>query len=392
MSSTAADDAAAAERGEAGSLHPAPQVQWAMDSPNQPQHGTEASGARTIPISKDHHVMKDGSPPQTIERETLIPISGGPSRLGDAPTFYESSFTNLPRGFRKPPRKDNMTFRPAPRGAKPGAQINSTGCERMKRVKEITGEGNITVQYLPASWVSQSIRRWGWLPQKEPYPAKLLDVNSRDAQNFVMVGKFYRGDSVPKERLLILSRPVNLFSHLFWTITKLRGLEAFLSLKDVKRFGLYEVFPLLGSSLNLVDTKQCYPISSTHKRIKLTDHEEQILIQLTKAYKSWQRHDNMNEKWMEWIHTNLNDSCNKTMTPYSPFRFPEERSPTSHLSLEIILGWSAIRISLVVLIPVILSLIIGIWFQSRNWTDLTTIQTAWTIASYIVTSGGRESF
>lgn len=63
-----------------------------------------------------------------------------------------------------------------------------------------------------------------------------------------------------------------------------------------------------------------------------------------------------------------------------------------HLSLEIILGWPAIRISVVVLLPVVLSLVIGLWFQSRDWTDLATIQTAWALASYIVTAGGYKYY
>lgn len=57
-------------------------------------------------------------------------------------------------------------------------------------------------------------------------------------------------------------------------------------------------------------------------------------------------------------------------------------------SLEIVLGWSVARIAVVILIPVVLSLVIGLWFNSKDWTDLTTIQTAWSIASYIVTAGG----
>ncbi|KAF5977936.1 hypothetical protein FCOIX_6268 [Fusarium coicis] len=55
--------------------------------------------------------------------------------------------------------------------------------------------------------------------------------------------------------------------------------------------------------------------------------------------------------------------------------------------LELVLDWSVTRISIVVLIPVLLSLAIGIWLNSKAWTDLATIQTAWGTASYIVTAG-----
>jgi hypothetical protein len=57
------------------------------------------------------------------------------------------------------------------------------------------------------------------------------------------------------------------------------------------------------------------------------------------------------------------------------------------LSLEVILGWSAPRISVVVLAPVLLSLRIGLWLNSRNWSDATTLQTTWGVASYIATAG-----
>jgi hypothetical protein len=44
----------------------------------------------------------------------------------------------------------------------------------------------------------------------------------------------------------------------------------------------------------------------------------------------------------------------------------------------------------VVLGPVLLSLIMGLWFQSRTPTKLATIQTARGIASQIVTTGSCE--
>jgi hypothetical protein len=50
-----------------------------------------------------------------------------------------------------------------------------------------------------------------------------------------------------------------------------------------------------------------------------------------------------------------------------------------------------ICISVVVLFLIILSFSIGMWFQSRDPTDLVTIQTAWGIASYVATAGGCKS-
>jgi hypothetical protein len=61
------------------------------------------------------------------------------------------------------------------------------------------------------------------------------------------------------------------------------------------------------------------------------------------------------------------------------------------ISLEIVLGQSPLRIAIVVLQPFLLILAIGLWFQSRNPTNLATVQTVWGIASYIVTAGSCES-
>lgn len=56
------------------------------------------------------------------------------------------------------------------------------------------------------------------------------------------------------------------------------------------------------------------------------------------------------------------------------------------LSLELLLGWCPIKILVVVILPVVLSLAIGTWYMQVTGD----VQTAWTIASYIVTAAGDE--
>jgi hypothetical protein len=58
---------------------------------------------------------------------------------------------------------------------------------------------------------------------------------------YVVVGIFSRGDIIPDEKLLVVTRPSWLFWDLFWVVARLRGIGFFLSLKDVHRFGLYKV-------------------------------------------------------------------------------------------------------------------------------------------------------
>lgn len=60
-------------------------------------------------------------------------------------------------------------------------------------------------------------------------------------------------------------------------------------------------------------------------------------------------------------------------------------------AIELVLGWSMTRISVVVLLPVLLSLANGVYLNAQDWSDLATIQTAWGTASYIVTTRDRKS-
>jgi hypothetical protein len=106
------------------------------------------------------------------------------------------------------------------------------------------------------------------------------------------------------------------------------------------------------------------------------------MAQLFQAYNSWHLEDKVVEKWMEWIHDALNKGTHCPAP--SPMMDKEE---DGMLSIEIIFGWSISRISFAILSPMLLSLVIGLWLNSKNWTDIGTIQTAWGVASYIATAG-----
>lgn len=97
------------------------------------------------------------------------------------------------------------------------------------------------------------------------------------------------------------------------------------------------------------------------------------------AYSSWRRPHGIEEEWVDWIDKALNSRSNDPTT-----------CDEKLLSIEVVLGWSTLRISIVVLAPVILSLAVGFWLNSKNWGDSTTIQTAWSVASYIATAGACQ--
>ncbi|KAI1739233.1 hypothetical protein F4680DRAFT_151315 [Xylaria scruposa] len=134
----------------------------------------------------------------------------------------------------------------------------------------------------------------------------------------------------------------------------------FFSLKHVKGFGLY----------------MCDPRETTHKRPKLGQDVVADLQLLLYMYRKWHVSDLTAHRWAYWIHKTINDE-----SPYV----------TNGLyALELELGWSIARISIVILLPVLLSLAIGIYLNARDWTDLATIQTAWGTASYVVSTGSRK--
>lgn len=76
--------------------------------------------------------------------------------------------------------------------------------------------------------------------------------------------------------------------------------------------------------------------------------------------------------WEEWIMKNLNRT--------------DSEAPVNFYSLRLVLRWDIYRIALAIMLPVFLSIVAGVTYQKV--TD--DIQTAWTIASYVVTAVGGK--
>jgi hypothetical protein len=196
-------------------------------------------------------------------------------------------------------------------------------------------------------------------------PAKRRPKGYRDSdiewdKPFLVIGIFSGSDRVPRERIVRIQRPERLFWQLWLHIITLRGLRFIFSLKDVKQFKIYK----------------CNWEDEFHEHVEAGAEDENTLSALHWAYASWSPTDK--EDWAAWIHRSLN----------SDYYDPTDCPISGAYSLQAVLGWSQFRISLVILGPVALSLVLGFWFQSRDPTDLATIQTAWGIASYVATAGG----
>ncbi|KAH9221683.1 hypothetical protein DL95DRAFT_287645 [Leptodontidium sp. 2 PMI_412] len=192
------------------------------------------------------------------------------------------------------------------------------------------------------------------------------DTQSQDTRQYVVMGLFSQVTGVPNERLIRIRTSegrrssIGLFRSMSVAVMRIRGIGAVFSLKDVKAFGIY----------------QCHPNIPLHEHVKVDPNSERALLEFYHAYNSWGCPEEVQVEWSAWLSQLNNNNTN-----------PLEGDM---LSLEIILGWSIPRISIVVLTPVLLSLGIGLWLNSKNWGDPTTIQTAWSVASYIATAGACE--
>ncbi|KAL6901729.1 hypothetical protein GGI43DRAFT_366128 [Trichoderma evansii] len=175
---------------------------------------------------------------------------------------------------------------------------------------------------------------------------------------YVVLGIFQRGDNNPQERIAFVNKPERLFRELRCAVFRLRGLSStLLSLRTVKSLRLY----------------RCNIEEGTHERINLDDSGIADLQLLLRMYKSWYVPEHVVVAWANWIHQTLNNSSLDVLD--------------GTYAIEFVLDWSVTRISIVILFPVLLSLAIGLWLNSAAWADLTTIQTAWGTASYVVTAG-----
>ena len=239
--------------------------------------------------------------------------------------------------------------------------VREARCVRCRKVQTFSSQaGHISVG--PPGIVGAEIRagesRARETTRDVPHPVP------EDAVAYVVIGIISPVDRQPAERIMFL-RDADLDSFI-WKMRletiRLRGLKYFLSLKSVKAFRLY----------------RCMTATGAHRQLELDNSALADLRQLKAAYKSlpWPPR-NVSRGWAEWVFDCLDGGSMDVLNENA-------------FSLEVVLGWSPSRISIALLSPVILSLVIGAWFNSRDWDDLATIQTAWGVVSYIATAGGCE--
>jgi len=184
--------------------------------------------------------------------------------------------------------------------------------------------------------------------------------NIKTTNPYIVIGIFDGIERWPKERVILVRHPSLFLFQVWWGMVKLRGVYYVFSLKGVMGFRLYKY--------NWA--------SGVDEHLQLNKDDNETLRIFHRAYTAWS--PSKSKEWAAWVQENLNSR--KLRSGLGP--------PSRAICLEMVIDWCPTRISIVVLVPVLLSLIIGIWYQSKDPNDMNTIQTAWTIASYIASAGG----
>lgn len=187
--------------------------------------------------------------------------------------------------------------------------------------------------------------------------------NSRNANSrYIVIGIMGNEESIPHETL----RPIRTRGDLFKQIRKaereLRSpFRRLLSLKRVGGFGVY----------------RCHPSHDYHSSPGISDETRRCLVEFYQSYRTEKR--DCLDRWMNWVHKNFNNDS----------IYPED----GKYALQLLLRWSAVKLIIWSSIPIMFSLAIGLWYMINPHPGedyVTVVQTAWTIASYIVTTTARK--
>ncbi|KAI9734849.1 MAG: hypothetical protein M1834_001928 [Cirrosporium novae-zelandiae] len=148
-----------------------------------------------------------------------------------------------------------------------------------------------------------------------------------------------------------------LFKHLQKDARLIRGWREYMSLKSLRRFGLY----------------RCDIRRGAHIKVDLPPEYKNTLKHFFRVYETCRRHPDkdVSKAWTQWVHRNFNLS-----------QVPMD----GRYSLELIYDWSPIRLIVLVVFPVLFSFVVGLVYMLRTGD----VSTAWTIASYVVTGAGGE--
>ena len=196
-----------------------------------------------IPLPIMEHRMPWGAESQGVTDEQVGETDTDPP---------PSSFSLLIEGLREMIRLIREPLTPTTRGTQATApNLQTSGVNAAVRGTEI-GQSHLETPSRPeneAPPATTAVDLEAQPMQSDPpktVPTKKLKgrrKRPKTPQHFVVIGIFSPLTGIPSERLVTVSKPKHLFRDLWWGIMRLRGIEAFVSLKDVKGFAVYQVSP-----------------------------------------------------------------------------------------------------------------------------------------------------
>jgi hypothetical protein len=199
---------------------------------------------------------------------------------------------------------------------------------------------------------------------------------------YIVVGVVGKDESVPKEVILPVKEREDLFKQLRKAKRQLRSMpRRLLSLKHVGGFGIYE----------------CHPKEGYHSFPKISDATKQTLAEFYKDMMSGE--PDYEDRWLKWFQLHFNninlengdDSMKAFIAREHSLRVDPE---DGRYALQFVLQWSTPKFIFWGFLPIVLSLVIGFWYMYKprdpSQDAIAIIQTAWGIASYIITAAACE--
>ncbi|KAA8565356.1 hypothetical protein MFRU_045g00550 [Monilinia fructicola] len=305
---------------------------------------SQTLGELDIEIPRSHLMISEG----TQTGSTIAPSSTDPSP--NTTSHLIPSQHSSPR-----PETSISTISHRPHTHKPSTSMN---LPRLSSQTTSTTSHTCPVFVRPFSATPTSIQSLTALLFPPPTP-------------YLILGYFPTSTLDPHETYLALHTPTSLFPSLHRAEHNLRGYRRFLSLKSLAGFGLYK----------------CDIEKGAHVRVLLREEEKMVLRRFFAAYRDrggvgWmgkigreEWDEDVGRAWMRWVGENLNGGREASGEGAGG---PLE----GRWSLELVYDWCPYRLSAVVITPLLLSLIVGVWYMETDGDVIT----AWTLALYIVTA------
>ena len=181
-----------------------------------------------------------------------------------------------------------------------------------------------------------------------------LHARRKYARNDIIVGRVNSRSGAVREALADNVETEKFFQEIGNLVRQLRPWwKRVFSLKSTAGFSMYE----------------CFPDEAYHVPVDLDPQTSSTLDEFYHDYTH--NREETQRRWLPWVQEHVNEG--------------DHGNGRRRFGLQIVQRWSATNLSVYESVPLLLSLAIGIWYQSMIEGDRSTVeQTAWTICGYII--------